>query len=129
MKNKSEAEQLIKELCDRFEKKPRRCKKTNDSGIGSSDRVVCVSNGRFYYYPKIQEFNDLDFDKLQYVVPKAGVLLSEILQLKFPPRRNNDRNYFSIIIPKNKILKYTKAFKEMVIDEFAEGEQIWTFVF
>ena len=31
----------------------------------------------------------MDFDKLQYVVPKAGVELTEILQLKFPPRKNN----------------------------------------
>ena len=76
MASKNEPEQLIQELCIRFEKKPRKCRKTNDSGIGSSDRVVYVANGRFYYYPKIQEFNDLDADKLQYVVPKAGVLLS-----------------------------------------------------
>lgn len=66
---------LIQELCVRFERKPRKCKKRNDSGIGHSERIVCVSNERFYYYPKIQEFNDLDFDKLQYVVPKAGIKL------------------------------------------------------
>lgn len=71
----------------------------------------------------------MDFDKLQYVVPKAGIKLTEILELKFPPRRNNERNYFTIVIPKNKILKYTKTFKEMIIDETAEGEQDWTFVF
>lgn len=126
---KSEADLLIEQLRVRFERKPRKCKKKNDSGIGTSERIVCISNDRFYYYPKIQQFNDLDFDKLQYVVPKAGIKLTEILELKFPPRRNNERNYFTIVIPKNKILKYTKTFKEMIIDETAEGEQDWTFVF
>jgi hypothetical protein len=63
----------------------------------------------------------MDFDKLQYVIPKAGVKLDDILQLKFPPRRTNERNYFSIILPKNKILKFTKAMKEIIVDEFAQG--------
>lgn len=64
------------ELRIRFEKKPRKCKKINDSGIGHSERIVYVANDRFYYFQKIQEFNDLDFDKLQYAVPKAGIELS-----------------------------------------------------
>jgi hypothetical protein len=58
----------------------------------------------------------LDFDKLQYIVPKAGVKLNEILQLKFPARRENERNYFTIILPKNKILKFTKTLKEIIVD-------------
>lgn len=80
---------MIEELSARFEKKPRKCKKINDSNIGSAERIVCINNRTFYYYPKIQEFQDLDFDKLQYVVPKAGVKLNDILELKFPPRREN----------------------------------------
>lgn len=129
MNSKLESEQLIEQLRKRFEKKPRKCRKINDSGIGSFDRVVYVANGIFYYYPKIQEFNDLDYDKLQYVVPKAGIPLVEILELKFPPRRMNERNYFSITIPKNKIFKYTKTFTEILLDQSAVGEQVWKFVF
>lgn len=84
-----EDEALIEELCSRFLLKPRKCKKINDSNIGSAERIVCIDKNTFYYFPKIQEFQDLDFDKLQYVVPKAGVKLEDILQLKFPPRREN----------------------------------------
>ncbi len=73
----------------RFEKKPRRCRKVNDSYIGYAERIVCINNNTFYYYPTLQEFQDLDFDKLQYVIPKAGVKLDDILELKFPPRRTN----------------------------------------
>jgi hypothetical protein len=49
--------------------------------------------------------------------------------LKFPPRRQNERNYFSITLPKNKILKFTKTSSEIIVDETAEGEQVWTFEF
>lgn len=80
---------LAHELKIRFEKKPRKCRKVNDSYIGYAERIVSISNNTFYYYPTIQEFKDLDFDKLQYVIPKAGVKLSDIIQLKFPPRRTN----------------------------------------
>ncbi len=90
---------------------------------------MCINNRTFYYYPKIQEFQDLDFDKLQYVVPKAGVKLNDILELKFPPRKENERNFFSITLPKNRILKFTKTLKELIVDELAEGEQEWTFYF
>ena len=51
---KTEEEQLVEELCWRFEKKPRKCKKINDSGIGNSERIVCIFNDTFFYYPKIQ---------------------------------------------------------------------------
>ena len=71
----------------------------------------------------------MDFDKLQYVVPKAGVKLTDITQLKFPPRRENERNFFSITLPKNRILKFTKTLKEIIVDEEAEGEQEWIFYF
>jgi hypothetical protein len=49
-------------------------------------------------------------------VPKAGVRLEDILQLKFPPRKENQRNYFTISLPKNKILKFTKTLKEIIVD-------------
>lgn len=55
--------------------------------------------------------------------------LSDILQLKFPPRKENQRNYFSISLPKNRILKFTKTLKEIIVDEEAEGEQEWVFYF
>jgi hypothetical protein len=63
------------------------------------------------------------------VVPKAGVKLNDILELKFPARRENERGFFSITLPKNRILKFTKTLKELIVDELAEGEQEWTFYF
>lgn len=63
------------------------------------------------------------------MVPKAGVKLDEILQLKFPPRKENERNFFTITLPKNRILKFTKTLKEIIVDEEAEGEQEWCFYF
>lgn len=64
---------LIHELIIRFDMKPRKCKKVNDSGIGSCERIVCVSKDRFYFYSRMLDFTDLDFHKLQYVNPLAGV--------------------------------------------------------
>ena len=36
MNKMKESEQLIHELCIRFLRKPRKCKKKNDSGMGQS---------------------------------------------------------------------------------------------
>jgi hypothetical protein len=68
----------------------------------------------------IQEFQDLDIAKLEYTLPKAGIKLVDIVSLSFPPRKKKDRNYFSITVPKNKILKYGKN-KEIVVDLKAKG--------
>jgi hypothetical protein len=62
------------------------------------------------------------------VVPKAGVKLNDILELKFPPRREKERRFFSITLPKNRIRKFMKTLKDMIVDELAEGEQEWTFL-
>ena len=56
-------------------------------------------------------------------------MLEDITQLRFPPRRENERNFFSITLPKNKILKFTKTLVASPVDPEAEGEQEWTFYF
>lgn len=75
------------------------------------------------------DFADLDFHKLQYVNPLAGVELKEIQKLKFPSRRTNERNYFTLTIPNNKILQFSKTSNGRVVDEFVQGTQEWTFLF
>jgi len=49
-----EDEALIEELNSRFFRKPRKCRKNNDSNIGSAERIVCINKDTFYYFPKIQ---------------------------------------------------------------------------
>lgn len=71
----------------RFKDKPRVCKKVNDSLIGSSKRIVYVSGDTFFYYQMIQEFQDLDIGKLEYSIPKAGIKLTDIVSMSFPPRK------------------------------------------
>lgn len=75
------------------------------------------------------DFTDLDFHKLQYVNPLAGVELKEIQKLKFPSRRTNERNYFTLTIPNNKILQFSKTSSGRVVDEYVQGTQEWTFLF
>lgn len=87
-----------------------------------------MHDNTFYYYQMIQEFQDLDVGKLEYSIPKAGVKLVDIISLAFPPRKKKEKNYFTITVPKNKILKYGKN-KEIVVDPKAKGELSWTFIF
>jgi glycerol-3-phosphate cytidylyltransferase-like family protein len=56
-------------------------------------------------------------------------MLQDIAQLKFPPRKQNERDFFTITLPKNKILKFTKTLVASPVDPEAEGEQEWTFEF
>ncbi len=112
----------------RFKDKPRVCKKANDSMIGSSKRILYVHEENFYYYQMIQEFQDLDVGKLEYSIPKAGIKLTDIVSLAFPPRKKKEKNYFTMTVPKNKILKYGKN-REIVMDPKAKGELHWTFTF
>lgn len=76
--------------------------------IGSSKRIVYVNGDTFYYYQMIQEFQDLDIGKLEYSIPKAGIKLTDIVSMSFPPRKKKEKNYFMLVVPKNKILKYGK---------------------
>jgi len=96
--------------------------------IGSSKRILYVDQENFYYYQMIQEFQDLDVGKLEYSIPKAGIKLKDIISMAFPPRKKKDKNYFTLTVPKNKILKYGKN-REIVMDPKAKGELNWTFTF